>query len=87
MGFKYILGNDYIHALTVHGNHELKIVLTDWSNDTKYAHYTSFRMAEEEHGYYLSVWGYSGNAGTKCSKCYFFDDQPCEKCNVILWKH
>ena len=60
---EYWLGNDVIHQLTAAGNYKLKIILTDWSNVTKYARYSTFRVADESHGYSLSIWGYSGTAG------------------------
>lgn len=60
---EYWLGNEIIHTLTAQGNHELKIVLTDFSNAAKYALYSSFRIADESHWYQLSVLGYSGTAG------------------------
>ena len=56
-------GNDVIHEMTVHENHELKIVLSDFENVTKYALYSSFHVAEESRGYRLFVWNYSGTAG------------------------
>ena len=49
--------------MTGPGNYKLKIVLTDWSNVTKYAEYGTFRVAAESHKYRLSIWGYSGTAG------------------------
>ena len=61
--WRYISGNDVIHQLTSPGTYELKIVLTDWSNVTKYAEYSTFRIADESHGYRLSIWGYTGTAG------------------------
>ena len=60
---EYWLGNDIIYNMTNQGNHELKIVLMDFANVTKYAKYSSFHISEEAHGYRLSVMGYSGTAG------------------------
>ena len=57
-------GNDVIHELTLHGTHELKVVLLDFNNITKYALYNNFRVAEESSGYRLFVWDYSGTAGS-----------------------
>ena len=45
-------------------NQELKIVLSDFQNVTKYADYTSFHVADESSGYRLTIGGYSGNAGS-----------------------
>ena len=64
IGLNNILsGNDAIHYITAQGNYSLKIILTDWSDITKYALYNTFRVADEIHGYSLTVKGYSGNAG------------------------
>ena len=30
---------------------------------TVHADYRAFRIGDEDHDYYLSIWGYSGNAG------------------------
>ena len=49
--------------LTSNGNNILRVVVEDWQNVTRYANYRTFRVAGEDHDYYLSVWGYSGNAG------------------------
>lgn len=65
---EYWLGNEVIHALTTQGNHELKVVLTDFSSVTKYAHYSSFYVSSEANDYRLSVSGYSGNAGDALSR-------------------
>lgn len=57
------IGNEILHQLTSHVNQELKIVLSDFQNVTKYADYTSFHVADESSGYRLTIGGYSGNAG------------------------
>ena len=56
-------GNDILHQLTSHVNMELKIVMSDFQNVTKYADYSTFHVADETSGYRLTVGGYSGNAG------------------------
>ena len=56
-------GNDILHELTSHANHELKILLTDFNDITKFAEYTIFHVADEENGYKLFVYNYTGNAG------------------------
>ena len=61
---EYITGNDIIHELTKNGDHKLKIVLTDFSNVTKFAEYRMFLVDDETYGYRLSVIGYAGTAGT-----------------------
>ena len=49
--------------MTDRGNHQLKIVLMDFANATRYATYRNFHTAEKAHGYRLFVTGYSGTAG------------------------
>ena len=66
----YWIGNDVIHVMTDQSNHELKIVLTDFLNVTKYAKYRTFRIADESHGYRLSFTGYSGTAGDSLTPHY-----------------
>ena len=46
---------------------ELKIVMSDFQNVTKYADYSTFHVTDETSGYRLTVGGYSGTAGT-CNK-------------------
>ena len=53
--------------MTNQSNHELKIVLMDFANVTKYAKYRMFHVADENHGYRLFVTGYSGTAGDSFS--------------------
>ena len=61
---KCISGNEIIHNMTTTGPYELKVILTDFTNSSKFASYGTFHIAVEAHGYRLSIWGYSGNAGT-----------------------
>ncbi|CAG2184385.1 Angiopoietin-related protein 1,Ficolin-1-A,Ryncolin-1,Fibrinogen C domain-containing protein 1,Tenascin-N,Angiopoietin-related protein 7,Ficolin-3,Fibrinogen C domain-containing protein 1-B,Fibrinogen-like protein 1,Ficolin-1,Tenascin-R,Ryncolin-2,Techylectin-5B,FibrinogenC domain-containing protein 1-A,Microfibril-associated glycoprotein 4,Ryncolin-3,Ficolin-2,Tenascin,Angiopoietin-related protein 2,Techylectin-5A,Ryncolin-4 [Mytilus edulis] len=56
-------GNDNIHELTSHGNHDLRIELNDFDGNMRYAEYSIFTVADEENGYRLLVYNYSGNAG------------------------
>ena len=48
---------------------ELKIVMSDFLNVSKYADYSTFHVADEASGYRLSVGGYSGNAGSILIVC------------------
>ena len=63
----YWLGNDAIDEMTDQSYHELKIVLVDFANVSKYAKYKMFHVADEYHGYRLFVAGYSGTAGDSFS--------------------
>ena len=58
-----ILGNDVIHELTSYRYYALKIILKDFSGETKFAEYSAFKLDDEAHNYRLTVNGYSGTAG------------------------
>ncbi|CAC5419653.1 Fibrinogen-like protein A,Ryncolin-4,Angiopoietin-related protein 7,Angiopoietin-related protein 1,Ficolin-3,Ficolin-1-B,Techylectin-5A,Ficolin-2,Ryncolin-1,Tenascin-R,Protein scabrous,Fibrinogen-like protein 1,Angiopoietin-1,Tenascin-X,Fibrinogen C domain-containing protein 1-A,Tenascin-N,Ryncolin-3,Tenascin,Fibrinogen C domain-containing protein 1,Fibrinogen gamma chain,Ryncolin-2,Fibrinogen beta chain,Angiopoietin-related protein 6,Techylectin-5B,Angiopoietin-related protein 2,Microfibril-associated gly len=60
---EYWLGNDNIHEITSHGNHDLRIELQDFDGNKTYAEYSIFNVADEGNGYRLLVYNYSGNAG------------------------
>ncbi|KAJ3605973.1 hypothetical protein NHX12_028016, partial [Muraenolepis orangiensis] len=56
-----------IHALSIQGNHELRIDMEDFENSTAYAHYGTFGVGlfsvdPDEDGFPLTVGDYSGNA-------------------------
>ncbi|XP_033725309.1 fibrinogen-like protein A [Pecten maximus] len=56
----HIHGLDMIHLLTRQGS-SLRIELVSWYNDTAYAQYSFFMIADESSKYRLSVSGFSGN--------------------------
>ncbi|CAG2184387.1 Fibrinogen C domain-containing protein 1,Fibrinogen C domain-containing protein 1-B,Ficolin-2,Fibrinogen C domain-containing protein 1-A [Mytilus edulis] len=60
---KIVSGNDNIHELTSHSNHDLRIELEDFNGNTRYAEYSTFSVGDEGGGYRLLVSNYSGNAG------------------------
>ncbi|XP_071140560.1 ficolin-1-like [Mytilus edulis] len=60
---EYWLGNDKIHEITSHSNHDLRIELEDFDGNMKYAEYSTFSVGDEQSGYRLLVSNYSGNAG------------------------
>ena len=57
-------GNDFINILTNDGVYNLRVIVEDWQHTSRYADYRAFRIGDEDHDYYLSIWGYSGNAGS-----------------------
>ena len=59
----YWIGLSTIYALTSQGAHELRIELTDWEGNTKFARYSNFSVSGPSDFYRLTVEGYSGNAG------------------------
>ncbi|XP_019624201.1 PREDICTED: ficolin-2-like [Branchiostoma belcheri] len=60
---EYWLGNENIHLLTSHKNFRLRIELMDWSGQTRYAEYRTFRVSGESDQYRLTLYGFSGDAG------------------------
>lgn len=62
------LGNDNIHWLTNQGHYSLRVDLTDWQKNKVTAIYEDFRIEDENNGYRLHVYGYSGDSGDSLSK-------------------
>ena len=62
---EFWLGNDNLHRLTAHGNHELRVDLSDFDGSTAYAVYDDFSVADVSDNYMLTVENYSGTAGKK----------------------
>lgn len=52
-----------MHKISSHGRHALRVELSDFDNQDKYAEYKTFSIGDEQDGYQLAVGGYSGNAG------------------------
>ncbi|CAG2205843.1 Angiopoietin-related protein 1,Ficolin-1-A,Angiopoietin-1,Fibrinogen C domain-containing protein 1,Ryncolin-1,Tenascin-N,Angiopoietin-related protein 7,Angiopoietin-related protein 6,Ficolin-3,Fibrinogen C domain-containing protein 1-B,Fibroleukin,Fibrinogen-like protein 1,Ficolin-1,Ficolin-1-B,Angiopoietin-4,Tenascin-R,Ryncolin-2,Techylectin-5B,Fibrinogen C domain-containing protein 1-A,Microfibril-associated glycoprotein 4,Fibrinogen-like protein A,Ryncolin-3,Angiopoietin-2,Tenascin-X,Ficolin-2,Fibrinoge len=65
---EYWLGNEIIHEITSHGNHELRIEMTDFDGNLKYAEYRVFGIGDEPDGYPLLIFGYTGTAGDSLYK-------------------
>lgn len=61
---EFWLGLEKLHRMTNAHRYELYIQLVDQRNETRYASYDNFRIANEQEKYMLvSVGNYSGNAG------------------------
>ncbi|XP_078573194.1 microfibril-associated glycoprotein 4-like [Branchiostoma floridae x Branchiostoma japonicum] len=56
------LGLENMYRITAQNTYELYVKLEDWSNNTRYAKYASFRVGGGNY-YQLSLGTYSGNAG------------------------
>ena len=50
----------------------MKVELHDWDGNTKYANYDTFKVANEEKHYKLTVSGYSGDAGRMVYRYYYY---------------
>ncbi|CAH1224803.1 ANGPT2 [Branchiostoma lanceolatum] len=60
---EYWLGNENIHLLTTQKSYTLRIDMSDWEGESRFAVYSTFRVSSESDGYRLSIAGYSGDAG------------------------
>nr|NP_001015804.1 uncharacterized protein LOC548521 precursor [Xenopus tropicalis]AAH89760.1 MGC108470 protein [Xenopus tropicalis] len=66
---EFWLGNDNLHLLTATGNFQLRVDLTDFSEQRTYAAYSNFRIAGEAQNYTLSLGGFTGgDAGDSLSR-------------------
>ncbi|XP_022107395.1 microfibril-associated glycoprotein 4-like [Acanthaster planci] len=64
---EFWLGNDNLHRLTAQGAYRLRVDLEDFENNTVYAEYDMFSVADGSDNYQLTVQGYSGTAGDSLS--------------------
>ena len=64
---EYWLGLNYIHRLTTSAGQLLRVDLEDFENNTAFAQYTTFTVANGADKYRLPVSGYSGTAGDSMS--------------------
>ncbi|KAK2173691.1 hypothetical protein NP493_856g00005 [Ridgeia piscesae] len=60
---EYWWGNDKLYQLTTQEPQQLRIDLGDFTNQTRYAKYSSFGVADSTDRHRTSVGGYSGTAG------------------------
>ncbi|XP_022107429.1 ficolin-2-like [Acanthaster planci] len=64
---EFWLGNDNLHRLTAQGAYRLRVDLEDFENNTAYAKYDMFRVADGSDNYRFTVQGFSGTAGDSLS--------------------
>uniref|UniRef100_A0ABM5GIF3 Fibrinogen-like protein 1 n=1 Tax=Pogona vitticeps TaxID=103695 RepID=A0ABM5GIF3_9SAUR len=60
---EYWLGNKNLHYLTSQGNYTLKISLSDFEDEQRFAQYENFWVADEQNSYTMNCGQYSGTAG------------------------
>ncbi|XP_071621153.1 fibrinogen-like protein 1-like protein isoform X2 [Heliangelus exortis] len=60
---EYWLGTEYIHQISKQKVYQVRFVIWDASNNTKFADYNFFAVEDESHGYRLRLGTYSGTAG------------------------
>ena len=58
-----VTGNDALHLLTTNKPCVLRVDLKDFQNNTAYATYSPFSIADSKNFYKLSLGTYSGTAG------------------------
>ncbi|XP_071800975.1 uncharacterized protein [Asterias amurensis] len=64
---EFWLGNDNLHRLTAQGEYELRVDLSDFESESRFAKYDSFSIADVSGIYRLAVGSYSGTAGDSLS--------------------
>lgn len=64
---EYWLGNKNLNLLTTQGDYTLKIDLTDFEKNSRFAQYKHFRVGDKKSFYELNVGEYSGTAGDALS--------------------
>ncbi|XP_033635484.1 techylectin-5A-like isoform X2 [Asterias rubens] len=64
---EFWLGNDNLHRLTAQGEYELRVDLSDFESESRFAKYDSFSIADVSGIYKLAVGSYSGTAGDSLS--------------------
>uniref|UniRef100_A0ACB8E7R0 Fibrinogen-like protein 1 n=1 Tax=Sphaerodactylus townsendi TaxID=933632 RepID=A0ACB8E7R0_9SAUR len=60
---EYWLGNKNLHYLTSQGNYTLKIDMSDFIGEQRFAQYENFRLGDEQSSYMMTCGQYSGTAG------------------------
>ena len=65
---EFWLGNANLHLLTEACCHELRVDLKDFDNEARYAKYSDFVIGDKSEKYFLTVGGYSGDAGDSLSE-------------------
>lgn len=60
---KLITENQRIHQLTSQGWYEIRVDMSDFDNESRFAYYRIFSIGNKESGYKLTIGEYEGNAG------------------------
>ena len=85
--FWTLTGNDKLYQLTTQEPQQLRIDLGDFTNQTRYAKYSSFGVADSTDRHRTSVGGYSGTAGRHfigVHRLFIHGwDRACELINLI----
>lgn len=65
LSLKLITRNQRIHQMTSKGWYELRVDMSDFNNESRFAYYRIFSVGNKDSGYKLTVGEYKGNAGKK----------------------
>uniref|UniRef100_A0A1I8NQ32 Fibrinogen C-terminal domain-containing protein n=1 Tax=Stomoxys calcitrans TaxID=35570 RepID=A0A1I8NQ32_STOCA len=61
---EFFIGLNKLHTLTANAPHELLVILKDWDNEMRYAHYANFKIGSAGEKYAIKELGeYTGDAG------------------------
>lgn len=70
--FFLIQGNEKLHHLLSQGSFELRMDMSDFTDQTRYVKYTHVDVMDESSKYTISISGYSGNVGNNIINPSFF---------------
>ena len=62
------LGLEAMHQITSRRQYTLRINITDWNDEVRYAEYPLFSIGDEDSQYRLMVYGFQGTAGDGLSE-------------------
>ena len=58
-----VAGNELLNIITQGERQIARFEITDWDGETRFAEYSTFRVAGPEDKYRLEISGYNGTAG------------------------
>eukprot|EP00105_Crassostrea_gigas_P007788 XP_011422136.1 PREDICTED: ficolin-2-like [Crassostrea gigas] len=60
---EFWFGNEKLHHLLSQGTYQLRMDMSDFTDQTRYVKYTHVNVSDEHNKYRMSIAGYSGNVG------------------------
>ncbi|VDI76489.1 Hypothetical predicted protein [Mytilus galloprovincialis] len=84
-----LVGNDNLHILTTARTYVIRFELKDFADDTAYAEYQSFKVANEASNYKVTFSGYTCTAGNAFAESYGmeFTSRETERDNDLHYYH
>ncbi|XP_052719665.1 fibrinogen C domain-containing protein 1-like [Crassostrea angulata] len=81
----YWIGNQRIHQLTSQGWYEMRVDMSDFDNESRFAYYRIFSVGNKKSGYKLTIGEYEGNAGdsmeTHNGQSFYARDKDNNECS------